>query len=143
MTPSIAATAATLFRQIITMSLLTILGTSAQAQDFKCNPSGNQQEMNVCASESLGKIQKEVKDLYNTKMKALKTKTAQELLEQSQQTWEQYTEARCLYEAGKKEESGSIWPLVHDKCLETATKERIGLLKRYVACNSPQKGCPI
>ncbi|MDB6143461.1 MAG: lipoprotein [Pseudomonas sp.] len=100
----------------------------------------NQSAMNACAGKDLAKLDADLNTLYKAQMAYLKTPARQQALKNAQLKWIAYRDADCLYQAGKREDSGSIWPLVQAQCLASHTQVRVEQLKAYVACRA--EGCP-
>jgi uncharacterized protein YecT (DUF1311 family) len=69
----------------------------------------------------------------------LKDPAQQQALKNAQIKWIAFRDADCLYQVGKPEDSGSIWPLLQSQCLAGHTELRVKQLKAYVACR--QDGC--
>ena len=112
-------------------------------EEFKRYPGcdGNQREMNACASKRFKHYDKILNDLYKQQISFLgnTTETANSLRE-SQKAWIKFRDLDCAYDAGKQENSGTIWPLEHLSCLAERTRTRALELEEYVACR--QNGCP-
>ncbi len=115
---------------------------SAIAQDFLCNPSGNQNEINACSEKSLLNTKSEMNILFQKKMLSL-NKHNQSRLNDAQKAWEEFKDQTCNYEVGEKNEGGSSWEFFMNNCLIKMTKERINHLKEYIGCTNAQKGCPV
>ncbi|WP_024696721.1 lysozyme inhibitor LprI family protein [Pseudomonas syringae] len=125
----------------ISMTLLAAfialgIGCSAQAED--CD--ANQASMNKCAANKLAALDADLNKQYKAQMAWLQTPTKKQALKDAQQKWIALRDADCLYQAGKPEDSGSIWPLVQSQCLAEQTSVRLKQLKSYVACRD--EGCP-
>jgi uncharacterized protein YecT (DUF1311 family) len=73
-------------------------------------------------------------------MSYLTTPARKKALQDAQKKWIAFRDADCLYQVGKPENSGTLWPLAQAQCLSAQTKVRIEQLKAYVACR--QEGCP-
>ncbi|KPC33357.1 Lipoprotein [Pseudomonas syringae pv. cilantro] len=112
------------------------VGCSAQAED--CNT--NQASMNKCAANELATLDADLNKQYKAQMAWLQTPEKKQALKDAQQKWIALRDADCQYQAGKPEDSGSIWPLVHSRCLAEQTRVRVKQLKAYVACR--EEGCP-
>ena len=96
--------------------------------------------MNICAYQSYKKADDQLNRLYQTKMAALHENSSKQRLKDAQKAWIAFRDASCVYEIGPREESGSIWPLLQNGCLEAFTTRRVSELKTYVACT--EDGCP-
>lgn len=125
------------YRMIAVGMLMALgIGCSAQAQD--CD--ANQASMNQCASQAYKALDAELNTQYNAQMGYLKTPARKKALQDAQKKWIAFRDADCQYQAGKREEGGSMWPLVQAQCLSAQTKVRVEQLKAYTACR--QEGCP-
>lgn len=125
------------YRMIAVGMLMALgIGCSAQAQD--CD--ANQASMNQCASQEYKALDAELNTQYNAQMGYLKTPARKKALQDAQKKWIAFRDADCQYQAGKREEGGSMWPLVQAQCLSAQTKVRVEQLEAYTACR--QEGCP-
>ncbi|MDB5981207.1 MAG: hypothetical protein JWQ69_2222 [Pseudomonas sp.] len=125
----------------LTMALMTIgLGWAGMqlAQADECD--ADQSSMNACAGKDLARVDADLNTLYKAQMAYLKTPAHQQTLKNAQLKWIAFRDADCLYQVGKPEDSGSIWPLLHAQCLAAHTQVRVEQLKAYVACRA--EGCP-
>lgn len=104
-----------------------------------CGDDSTQMELNACAAAAYAKADAELNALYKQQIGRLEEPNKARLKE-AQRAWIAFRDKSCLYEAGPREESGTIWPLLQSACLEKFTKQRISDLKEYVAC--VQDGCP-
>lgn len=100
----------------------------------------DQMAMNACAGGDLAKLDADLNKQYQTQMTYLKNPDQKQALKNAQLKWIAFRDADCLYQVGKPEESGSIWPLLHAQCLASLTQQRVEQLKAYVACRA--EGCP-
>lgn len=117
---------------------------SAQAGEaFKCDPAGNQREMNQCAADKIDKAAADMDQLLKEKIKSLQGAANKERLRQAQEKWKKFVAASCLYEIGKEKDGGSIYPLARDGCKLRYTEQRIEQLKSYIACARAEDGCPL
>lgn len=112
----------------------------AHSHEIQCNPSGSQQELNVCAFEVFTIADDEMNRLYREQMAYLTQAPIKERLKAAQKAWLSYRDASCLYENGTREESGSIWPMAQSACEANLTRQRNLVLKEYIACRD--NGCP-
>ena len=124
------------------MAVLTFMalgiGCSASAQTADCD--ANQAAMNRCAGQQLTTLDAALNEHYKAQMAHLQTPAKKQALKSAQQKWIAFRDADCLYQVGKAEGSGSIWPLQQSQCLTEHTKVRVEQLKQYAACR--QEGCP-
>ena len=112
------------------------IGCSAQAQD--CDAS--QASMNQCASKEYTAVDAELNSQYKQQMSYLTTPARKKALQDVQKKWVAFRDADCQYQAGKREDGGSMWPLAQAQCLSAQTKVRVEQLKTYTACR--EEGCP-
>lgn len=128
------------FLTVLFLSLFFI--STVRADDVLCDESGTQGEMTACAAEAFQKTDKELNRLYTKKLSALETPLTKEHFKKAQQAWIKFRDATCLYEAGAREDSGSIWPMSNLYCMSKITERRVIDLTDYVACTLPEDGCP-
>lgn len=114
------------------------IGCSASAKTEDCD--ANQAAMNQCASKQLATLDAELNTQYKAQMAYLQTPAKQQALKSAQQKWIAFRDADCMYQVGKPEDSGSIWPLLQSRCLAEHTQVRVDQLKAHAACR--QEGCP-
>lgn len=124
--------------RMIAVGMLMALGIGCSAQAQDCD--ANQASMNQCASQEYKALDAELNTQYNAQMGYLKTPARKKALQDAQKKWIAFRDADCQYQAGKREEGGSMWPLVQAQCLSAQTKVRVEQLKAYTACH--QEGCP-
>src|SRR4051812_10899539 len=84
----------------------------------------NQLAMNVCASYRSDLADKALNEQFRQNLTALKDAQAQTRLREAQRAWITFRDKDCLADTGPREESGSIWPLLHFSCLEKHTIRR-------------------
>lgn len=114
------------------------IGCSASAQNTDCD--ANQAAMNSCAGQQLVTLDAELNKQYKAQMAYLQTAEKKQAFKAAQQKWIAFRDADCMYQVGKAEDSGSMWPLLQTRCLAEQTKGRVEQLKQYSACR--QEGCP-
>jgi uncharacterized protein YecT (DUF1311 family) len=124
--------------RMIAVGMLMALGIGCSAQAQDCD--ANQASMNQCASKEYAALDAELNTQYNAQMGYLKTPVRKKALQDAQKKWIAFRDADCQYQAGKREEGGSLWPLAQAQCLSAQTKVRVEQLKVYTACR--QEGCP-
>jgi uncharacterized protein YecT (DUF1311 family) len=122
---------------VLTLMALGI-GCSASAHAENCD--ANQAAMNACAGKQRSALDADLNKQYQAQMGHLKNPAQKQALKSAQQKWIAFRDADCLYQVGKAENSGSIWPLLQSQCLAEHTRVRAEQLKGYVACR--QEGCP-
>ncbi|RBA24648.1 lysozyme inhibitor LprI family protein [Herminiimonas fonticola] len=130
-------------RHLFACALLALSGSAiAQTQGLlqeslkDCDK--NQLTMNVCASYRFDLADKVLNEQYKQNLAALKEGPAQTRLREAQRAWITFRDKDCLADTGPREESGSIWPLLHFSCLEKHTVRRAEDLK-VQACG--MQGC--
>jgi uncharacterized protein YecT (DUF1311 family) len=95
----------------------------------KCNPAGNQQEMNACAVRDYQLADKELNKEYKKKIAGL-SPADQDALRKEQRAWLKARDPKCK-EAIKESLGGSIWTLEYHGCLTTATTDRTRVLRAW------------
>jgi len=122
--------------------LLACAAASARAEheSGKWDCSGTQLDMNFCAAASFKHVDDELNALYRRQVDRLRDAPSRARFRDAQRAWLVFRDKSCLYQAGPREESGSIWPLEHFGCMEYHTKQRILDMKEYLECT--QNGCP-
>jgi uncharacterized protein YecT (DUF1311 family) len=113
-------------------------------QDFcrmkpNCKNQSTQLDMNICSAQSarvadrkLTQIYQQIQAKYKKVRPMYKVYNPEQLLTDSQQAWMQYRSKNCEFSRSRFE-GGSIAPLVHNRCLERITQQRIEELKGYLA----------
>ena len=99
----------------------------------------DQLSMNLCSEYDYEVLDSELNDLFQQQLSRLSHPSRARLVN-AERAWLKYRDADCLYQNGPREESGSIWPLEQNICLSTRTKQRIELIKSFIACTD--NGCP-
>ena len=123
--------------------ILLIAGSNVYAQDQAllqealkdCDK--NQMTMNMCASHRYSAADKTLNQQYRQLM-AQQDAVGKQRLRDAQRAWISFRDKDCLANTGLREESGSIWPLLHYSCLERHTSQRSEDLKLQ-ACG--MEGC--
>ncbi|WP_166359139.1 lysozyme inhibitor LprI family protein [Pseudomonas akapageensis] len=100
----------------------------------------NQQAMNQCANSELAKADADLNRYYKEQLAYLQNAKQQQAFKDAQRKWIAFRDADCLYQVGKAEDSGSIWPLLQAKCLAEHTRLRAQQLKAFTQCRS--EDCP-
>lgn len=125
------------FVLVLALSLPPI---STLADTRHCQGEGGQIDMNSCAHDAKLKTEKVMNDLLSQQLGRLTKPGTITRLKAAQEDWEKYRAASCLYEAGQREETGTMWPMAQDMCLSNFAQQRSEVLKTYLACT--QNGCP-
>ncbi|MNR93275.1 hypothetical protein D3C72_243260 [compost metagenome] len=129
-------------RHVLT-SLLLLTAGSALAQDQALMQEAlkdcdkNQLTMNMCASHRYSQADQTLNQQYK-KLMAQQDAVGKQRLRDAQRAWISFRDKDCLANNGLREESGSIWPLLHFSCLERHTVQRSEDLKLQ-ACG--MEGC--
>lgn len=101
----------------------------------------DQTSLNLCSYHKYKKLDVQLNELYRKQMARYgKGSESQKRLRSAQLEWLKYIDAECLFRNGKREESGTIWPLVQNDCMIEHYADRIRVLRRYVECT--RDGCP-
>jgi uncharacterized protein YecT (DUF1311 family) len=133
-------------REFPTVCLLVFaaMGASARAEDTPAESledcHENQLAENVCARRAFDSADKTLNLLFASQLSQLESAQTKGQLRAAQRAWIAFRDADCLYQAGKPEDSGSIWPLLHWSCMAAHTTIRVEQLKQYVACT--EDDCP-
>ncbi len=120
-------------RVLLGVAAMTLLIAAAHAGVYdnttKCNPNGNQQEMNTCAREDYRAADAALNIRYGEVMKPLSPQV-RSALRTEQRNWLKSRDPTCKREANAYE-GGSMWPLVLDSCLARLTRTRTTELDRW------------
>lgn len=116
-------------RQLGYFLVLLYTSSAVIAEQFRCNYSGNQQEMNACAVRDFKRADHMLNQEYKRGMTPF-TPKQQALFKQEQRAWLKDREPKCR-EAAKDFEGGSIWPLEFYGCLTKATIQRAEEIKKW------------
>jgi uncharacterized protein YecT (DUF1311 family) len=114
--------------------------------EYKCNPAGNQQEMNACAEDDFKKADSELNKVYKALLhKEKDNKVFIKKLRESQNAWIKFRDAE-LAAAFACEGSalvcwGSMYPECYDTLSAKMTRERIVRLKKYLEEGQPADDC--
>ncbi|MEB0042284.1 MULTISPECIES: lysozyme inhibitor LprI family protein [unclassified Pseudomonas] len=125
-----------LIAAVMTLGIGWVNLPTAMADD--CD--ANQAAMNACADRDLASADADLNRQYQTQMAYLTTPARKLALKNAQIKWIAFRDADCLYQVGKPEDSGTIWPLLHAQCMAALTLQRVEQLKAYVSCR--EGGCP-
>jgi len=132
------------FRTILITTFLLLFVIPARAEYYEgatgCDDALPQIPKNICTTDQFKKSDAVLNRLYKEKIAAMTNSINIDRLRDSQRAWVTFRDKACLYDAGKPEESGSVWSLEHYGCMAYHTKKRIEDLKRYLNCTSDD--CP-
>lgn len=123
---------------LFALSTSAIAQTQGLLQESLKDCDKNQLAMNVCASYRFELADKALNAQYKQNLTAVKEGQSQTRLRETQRAWLVFRDKDCLADTGPREESGSIWPLLHFSCLEKHTTRRTEDLK-VQACG--MQGC--
>jgi uncharacterized protein YecT (DUF1311 family) len=123
---------------MIGIGMLMALGIGCSAQAEDCD--ATQASMNQCASKEYAALDADLNVQYKAQMSYLTNPVQKKALQDAQKKWIAFRDADCLYQVGKRQDGGSIWPLAQAQCLSAQTKVRVEQLKAYTACRD--EGCP-
>ena len=123
---------------LFALSTSAIAQTQGLLQESLKDCDKNQLAMNVCASYRFELADKVLNAQYKQNLTAVKEGQSQTRLREAQRAWLVFRDKDCLADTGPREESGSIWPLLHFSCLEKHTTRRTEDLK-VQACG--MQGC--
>jgi uncharacterized protein YecT (DUF1311 family) len=127
---------------ILTATALFVAVQSAEPQ-VDCDNAMTQTEMNICAWQSYQRADAELNEVWKQAADKAKqgdrdaanydgpTDAFANLLA-AQRAWLTFRDAHCLAENGKRENSGTIWPLLQNSCLEALTQHRTDQLRSYL-----------
>lgn len=127
-------------RYLIKVAMAMGLGWASVQVALADDCDADQAAMNACAGNDLSRLDADLNAQYQAQMTYLKAPAQKLALKDAQRKWLVFRDADCLYQVGKPENSGSIWPLLHSQCLAAHTQLRVEQLKAYVACRA--EGCP-
>jgi uncharacterized protein YecT (DUF1311 family) len=123
--------------KIILISFIILL-SSLHANNIRCNPEGNQMQMNQCAYEDFLKEDKALNSVY----KALRSKYKNDRsylhnLKKSQKLWIKFRdrELDLIFTCNHSNISmcfGSMYPLLYNGEKATITKQRSTTLRKYL-----------
>lgn len=114
---------------LLSFSAFASAHTPSPLQESLKDCDKNQLAMNVCASHRFELADKALNQQYKQNLSGLKEAGAQTRLREAQRAWITFRDKDCLAATGPREESGSIWPLLHFSCLEKHTTRRVEDLK--------------
>ncbi|MEL7689876.1 lysozyme inhibitor LprI family protein [Citromicrobium bathyomarinum] len=122
-----------------------LLLSAAQAADpqVDCENAMTQTDMNICSFRSYKRADSELNAAWSRASEHAKEMdrnaarydgdaTAHSRLLAAQRAWLKFRDAHCLAENGERENSGTIWPLLQNGCLEALTEARTAQLRQYV-----------
>jgi uncharacterized protein YecT (DUF1311 family) len=99
-----------------------------------CGNAMTQADINICSYRGYQAADKTLNAAWETagaQAKGQSPEAFQRLLD-AQRKWIAYRDAQCLAVNGPREESGTIWPLLQNGCMEQLTEARSEQLRDYV-----------
>ncbi|WP_260922994.1 lysozyme inhibitor LprI family protein [Novosphingobium sp. 9] len=96
-----------------------------------CAGQGTQFDMNVCSYRDYLRADIALNETWQQLSKG-RDAAGLALHRDAQRKWLAYRDAQCLAENGRREDSGTIWPLLQNTCLEGMTKNRTQELRAYL-----------
>lgn len=117
---------------------LALIGNIAYASDIKCNPDGNQMELNQCAADDYAAADKKLNDTWKALMKKLTDdKPAADKLRVAQRAWIAFRDAEVAARFACAEEDmrvcwGSMYPMLYNAALQELAEERTQRLQQYL-----------
>ena len=127
---------------ILTALLLLASGQPADPE-ANCDDPITQTEMNICSWQSYKQADEDLNAAWKQAADRAKQSDvsaaeydgptdAFDRLLTAQRAWLTYRDAHCLAENGRREDSGTIWPLLQNSCLEALTEQRTNQLRSYI-----------
>lgn len=118
-------------------ALLLSMNAVAEPNGFKCNPEGNQSEMNQCAYDDLQKADKKLNETYQALIKKSGDKTYIKKLRESQRAWVKFRDAELDAMFSCEDDNvrvcwGSMIGMLHPIAKQELTEERTKRLQHYI-----------
>jgi uncharacterized protein YecT (DUF1311 family) len=132
----------------IVLFLFSVVPAIAAGDDeaVKCNPAGNQMELNACAGEEFEKADAELNKVYNSLLqKEKKDVLFIKKLRESQKAWVRFRDAEldatfaCVDSV--RECWGSMYPMCYHFYKAKITRDRTTRLKKYLTEGRPADDC--
>ena len=105
--------------------IFTLFVSTYSFAQADCSNQQTQTDMNICSYKKYQKVNNELNSVYKKAMIELKNSNKALLLKENQRVWLKYRDLTCKFEAGPREESGTIWPLIHNNCMVRLTQYRV------------------
>jgi uncharacterized protein YecT (DUF1311 family) len=126
-------------KTVISAALVLLLSaTTVTAGDIKCNPDGNQMEMNQCAADDYAAADKKLNATWKNLMAQFKDdKTATAKLKAAQKAWIAFRDAEIAAQFACDEGDirvcwGSMYPMLVNGELQAMTETRTERLQKYI-----------
>ncbi len=111
--------------------------------DANCKNQQTQLDLNVCSYRDYLRSDIELNKLWAAAVKKARDRDRWEVEHQSkggrfdrlldaQRKWIAFRDAQCAFEAGPREDSGTIWALVTNVCMKNITDARSTQLRDYL-----------
>lgn len=112
--------------------ILPILAQVATAT-ADCSDRQTQTDLNICAYQDYQAADRALNEAWDEAAASARERGDQtfDRLRYAQRRWLAFRDAHCLAETGPREESGTIWPLLHNSCLAELTRSRTAQLVRF------------
>lgn len=121
-----------------------VLWSLAPAQADECmGKAVAQADMDRCAADALRASDAELNRVYRAIEQRLGDDAAtRRLLVAAQRAWLASRDGECAF-ASSAAEDGSVYPIVHNQCLDGLTRARVDGLRQYLDCQEGDLGCPV
>lgn len=106
-----------------------------------CGTNATQADLNICSYANLQAADAALNRLYARLMTQQGSPAEKHRLKAAERAWMAYRDAECAFTVGPREESGTIWPLEMNGCLQRKTDARLRDLQFHLDCPS-EEACP-
>lgn len=127
-----------MMKTVISTALVLLLSaTTVTAGDIKCNPEGNQAELNQCSFDDYKAADKKLNDTWKKLMAKFKSdKTATAKLKAAQNAWIVFRDAEVEAQFACDEKDvpcwGSMEPMLRNGVMQELTDTRTVRLQKYI-----------
>lgn len=130
--------------RVIALSVGLVIWGLAPAQADECmDKAVAQADMDRCAADALKASDAELNRVYREIERRLgDDAAARKPLIAAQRAWLGFRDAECAF-AASGVEGGSIYPMIHDQCLDELTRARTDRLRTYLDCEEGDLDCPV
>lgn len=127
------------------IAAMTAIGGQAHSAD-KCDPAGNQMEMNICAEDEFKKADAELNKVYNTLLQKEKSDLLFiKKLRESQKAWIKFRDTELDATFACENSAlvcwGSMYPMCYHTYKTKMTMDRTSRLKKYLTEGRPADDC--
>ncbi|QRZ16191.1 DUF1311 domain-containing protein (plasmid) [Paracoccus methylovorus] len=128
----------------ITLAMILGAGMISTAHAENCMDTAKDQiQMTQCAAADLQSSDATLNKLFQQiRQRLADDPKALGLFRDTQRAWIAFRDAECSFAAATSK-GGSIWPMVHDICLNNLTKQRIAAFEQYLHCEEGDTTCPV